>query len=249
MENETNKLPRIYVDHEITKGLSVALNDGQAHHLRGVLRAKDGEKVRIFNGRDGQWLAELSGKSALAIKALRAQSSMQYEVSLLFAPIKKERCSTLIAQTVELGVSELLPIKTQRTQGLAIKALSYDKLVSKTIAACEQSERLSIPKIHRLADLKDAVCKWPKERQLYICLERLDASNSTYISDLQIKNHCGFVVGAEGGFNEQETKWLADFAQNNEHAHTIWLGNEILRSETACALCLSAAKLGLGNEK
>ena len=55
---------RLFVEDGLNAGDAVALTEGQAHYLRNVMRARSGDSVRLFNGRDGEWRAtlDLSGK-------------------------------------------------------------------------------------------------------------------------------------------------------------------------------------------
>ena len=58
-KDEFIKLPRLYVDHELREGHVLALSAPQAHYLRNVLRRSAGDNIRLFNGRDGEWVAAL----------------------------------------------------------------------------------------------------------------------------------------------------------------------------------------------
>jgi 16S rRNA (uracil1498-N3)-methyltransferase len=51
--------PRLYVDAPLDEGAMVALDTAQAHYLTAVLRLKPGDRVLVFNGRDGEWSGTL----------------------------------------------------------------------------------------------------------------------------------------------------------------------------------------------
>ena len=51
---------RLYVTGDLGEGVAVALDEGPAHYLLHVLRAREGNRVALFNGRDGEWLAEIT---------------------------------------------------------------------------------------------------------------------------------------------------------------------------------------------
>ena len=61
--NETFKHPRLHTDHDLIEGQTVALNEDQLHYLKNVMRREDGDTVRVFNGRDGEWLSTLTFES------------------------------------------------------------------------------------------------------------------------------------------------------------------------------------------
>ena len=52
-------IPRLYVDAPLAAGAAIALDGPRGHYLRNVLRREKGASVLLFNGRDGEWLAEI----------------------------------------------------------------------------------------------------------------------------------------------------------------------------------------------
>ena len=84
---------RLYVTTDLAKGMTVPLSEGHAHYLLHVMRAGQGDRLRLFNGRDGEWLAEIAqtSKRGIALMVL-GQTAPQVEVRdiwLAFAPVKK----------------------------------------------------------------------------------------------------------------------------------------------------------------
>jgi len=55
------RVPRLYLEGDLTLGGQLALARGQSNYLRNVLRLPDGAEVLVFNGRDGEWMARLAG--------------------------------------------------------------------------------------------------------------------------------------------------------------------------------------------
>ena len=55
---------RLYVTADLGAGMAVTLDEGQSHYLLHVLRARGGNRVLLFNGRDGEWLAEIAPSGA-----------------------------------------------------------------------------------------------------------------------------------------------------------------------------------------
>ncbi|HVW75523.1 MAG TPA: RsmE family RNA methyltransferase, partial [Rhizomicrobium sp.] len=110
---------RLYVTGDLGADVAVALDEGQAHYLLHVLRARAGNRLLLFNGRDGEWLAEISqtGKRGVTVTCLKqtARQSEVPDVWLAFAPVKKTPSDYLVQKAAELGVSCLLPVFTRRT--------------------------------------------------------------------------------------------------------------------------------------
>lgn len=234
MNNQTNdklfKLPRLYTEEVLNNKGVIALSTGQAHYLNNVLRQKDGEAIRLFNGQDGEWLGVLqnlnkkSGEARLD-KQIIPQPVNTKKIHLIFAPIKKNRLDWLIEKAVELGVSELHPVLTQNTE---VRKLKTERVTHQILEAAEQCERLDIPKLHEVQKLEALFDNWPKDIEIQACLERFDAQ-PIQNTDKDI----AVLIGPEGGFTVEEKEAIAKFAT------PITLGDQILRSETAVIKALS----------
>jgi len=133
---------------------AVTLDEGQSHYLLHVLRAQAGNRVLLFNGRDGEWLAEISlaGKRGVTAKCLtqtKPQSGVP-DIWLAFAPIKKTPSDYLVQKATELGASVLLPVFTRRT---IVSRINEERMTANAIEAAEQSGRLSVPEIREATTL------------------------------------------------------------------------------------------------
>jgi 16S rRNA (uracil1498-N3)-methyltransferase len=233
MSKDYIKCPRLYVDEELIGDAEIIIHDMQAHYLKNVLRKKSGDMVRIFNGRNGEWIAEiadLSKKKILIIlrEKLKEQSASEYKTHLLFAPIKKNRMDILIEKAVELGATDLHPIITQNTES---RKINEDRIRAQIIEAAEQCERLDLPLLHSSLTLDKLLGDWNKPQTLFVALERSDnALRLTKPSD-----HAFILIGPEGGFTEKEQEQL----MAHDAVSTISLGSRVLRAETAALKALS----------
>src|ERR1700712_4958711 len=101
---------RPYVTGDLGEGVALALDEGQAHYLLHVLRAKTGNLVSLFNGRDGEGLPKLPttkrGVPAPCRKLVEAQHGVP-DIWLAFAPVKKTPSDYLVQKAVELGAAVL----------------------------------------------------------------------------------------------------------------------------------------------
>lgn len=199
----------------------------KAHYLKNVMRKEIGEHLRLFNGRDGEWLgeiSELSKKSASITlsERLKDQPELKRRVHGFFPPIKKHRMDFLIEKAVELGVTDLHPVLTEFTD---VRKINEERLQAQILEASEQCERLDIPALHAMKDLKVAANGF--EGIIYSAVERGDYPHIRGI-DFQGDEY-GVLVGPEGGFSDQEVEFLI----NCENVKCISFGEVILRSETA----------------
>lgn len=233
MSDDLYKFPRLYVPETLGQ-TSVPLGENHAHYLRHVLRKAEGDSIRLFNGRDGEWLGQLvlSGKRDAMVnvqKQVKLQPSRTRRVHLLFAPLKKDRLDVLIEKAVELDATDLHPIITDRTE---VREIKTEKLASQIIEAAEQCERLDVPTLHPITKLDKKIVGWTGA-QIFVGLERSDAQSLR--DSLVPDGDCAALVGPVGGWTDAERVFL------NESPNTtpVSLGANVLRSETAVAVMLA----------
>lgn len=146
---------RLYVAGDLGTNRVVVLNEGQTHYLLHVLRARCGNRLLLFNGRDGEWLAEITqagkrGVTATCLKKTEAQAGVP-DLWLAFAPVKKTPSDYLVQKAAELGVSLLQPVFTRRT---IVNRINMERMEANAIEAAEQSGRLSVPEIRESVTLE-----------------------------------------------------------------------------------------------
>jgi 16S rRNA (uracil1498-N3)-methyltransferase len=232
--DEIHKYPRLYVDAGLAEGLSVSLEAGHNHYLRNVLRKQEGDLLRVFNGRDGEWLARISGLGKKAGEAvleerLRVQpDGGKRAVHLYFSPIKKQRMDMLVEKAVELGVTYLHPVIMHRTETRKIKE---DRIRAQIIEAAEQCERLDMPVLEAARSMDEMLAGL--EVCVFACVER--SAETKALGECELGGDVAFLIGPEGGFDPLEVEQL--FA--HEQIVPVSLGENILRAETAAIACLA----------
>lgn len=232
--NDAVALPRLFVNVPLETGNPLALSAEQTHYLKSVLRRPDGSALILFNGKNGEWQATFTfaGKrdgTAIPQHMRRPQPPEATPLHLAFCPIRKERLDFLIEKAVELGVSDLHPVLSQRT---VVRDLNRERIHCQIVEASEQCERLDVPMLHPLRSLSSLMGEWPSAVPLYVALERDGAP--TLISIPRPKAASGLLIGPEGGFTEEEKSWLKTCPSINP----VSLGPRILRSETAALVGL-----------
>lgn len=240
----SRKPPRLYVQTSLChKGQNIELLQNQGHYLKNVLRLSEGSTVLAFDGISGEWESVLryQGKKSLSLTItgkVREQENRR-SLELFFAPIKPHRLSFLIEKAVELDVGVLHPILTEHT---AVRKISLEKMKAQVIEACEQSERLTLPEIHPMKSLQEAVLNWGDRGPLLLCDERRGGENlMTWASSYKEEKPIGLLIGPEGGFSQHEFEFL----DRIDSLQSVHLGRTVLRSETAALVSLSVLSLSV----
>lgn len=239
---------RLFVDAPLASGGLVALERDQSHYLANVMRLKAGDSLTVFNGRDGEWQAEIKevAKRQVTLQAIsqtRAQTS-EPDLWLAFAPIKKARLDFVAQKATELGVSHMVPVMTRRT---IVDRVKTDRMSANAVEAAEQCERLNVPTVGEVVKLEALLADWPAERRLMFCDE--DKSGEAAHTALQsvasksAPGPWGILIGPEGGFDEQERALI----RAHPATVTVSLGPRVLRADTAAMAAISLWQSALGD--
>ncbi|HEY0266482.1 MAG TPA: 16S rRNA (uracil(1498)-N(3))-methyltransferase [Rhizomicrobium sp.] len=231
---------RLYMTGDLGEGAALALDEGQAHYLLHVLRAKPGNFVSLFNGRDGEWLAEIAAAGKRGVSAVcRTQTAAQAatpDIWLAFAPVKKTPSDYLVQKAAELGVSALLPVFTRRT---IVGRINQERMAANAVEAAEQSGRLTVPEIREGVSFDKLLASWPKDRRLLFCDEGGEAQNTTKAMTQAARESrggpCAILTGPEGGFDPAERAQLRALP----FVVPVTLGPRILRADTAALAALA----------
>jgi 16S rRNA (uracil1498-N3)-methyltransferase len=227
---------RLFVDASLEPVGAVTLDEGQSHYLLHVLRAKAGDRVLLFNGRDGEWQGEIAATSKRGVTvALRARTALQTEVPdvwLLFAPVKKTPSDYLAQKATELGARTLQPVFTRRT---IVTRINQERLKANAVEAAEQSARLTVPEIGEAIALEKLLEAWPRERRIFFCDEGGDAKPLAQALHEGGEGPCAILTGPEGGFDPEEREAL----RAHSFVTPVTLGPRILRADTAALAALA----------
>lgn len=235
-DTKFKNLPRLYIDQPLGQGCIATLEIEHVHYLRNVLRREAGDHLRLFNGHDGEWVYELSNLSkkkgaAAAISVLREQPAPEDDLILIFAPLKKPETDLVIQKATELGVTQIYPVIMDHSNTRKIRA---DRLENIIREAAEQSEGLSLPKLHNMQSLPDCLAAVTGATKIYVALERQEDQQS--VKDWPASTGArGVIIGPEGGFSEEERRRFLDAKQITP----LSLGNRVLRAETAAIAALT----------
>ncbi len=232
------RAPRLYTSQTLTADRSVLLEAAPSHHLLKVLRTQTGDPVILFNGDGHEYPATIEGREGkLARLAVSAKLSPQREshlpISLGQGISRGERMDLVMQKAVELGVNEITPLWTARSQ-VQLKGERLEKRLRHwqgvVVAACEQSGRVHLPPLRRPTGLDD----WLQPMTDTTCLI-LHPDAECALPALGRPTQVRILLGPEGGFDSAET-------QRAEAAGFIpvRLGPRTLRTETATLATLAA---------
>lgn len=246
---------RLCVDQPLGPGQCVALTEAQAHYLFGVMREGVGARLLLFNGRDGEWLAEVTEaakrKGALTcLERTRAQDAAP-DLWLMFAPVKRARTDVIVEKAVELGVARLVPVITGFSNA---ERFRRDKAEAHVREAAEQCGALSLPEIADPQPLAQVLSGWDGRRRILWADEAQAGAGSARavlegtalegaVPEAAAPGPWAILVGPEGGFSEAERERLRTLP----FVTPIALGPRILRAETAAIALVALWQAHLGD--
>lgn len=239
--------PRLFVDAPLRAGGAVTLDRQQAHYLVNVLRREAGDRILVFNGRDGEWLGQLRREGRRdAVLDLIEQTRPQTrpgDLHYLFAPLKQARLDYMVQKAVEMGVSLLQPVLTDHTH---VARVNEDRMRANAIEAAEQCGILALPEIASPRPLAATLDGLAAERLLVFCDEDAEVSDPiTAMAPLRTTGlqPLAVLIGPEGGFSDAERKVLL----SRPRVVRLPLGPRILRADTAAVAALALVQSALGD--
>lgn len=252
MTTATKTATRLFVDDALAAGRSLGLDHARSHFLRSVLRLAPGARLAVFNGRDGEWLAEIEGLGkgwcSLNVLAQRRAPAPEPDLWLVFAPVKRARIDFMAEKATELGCSLLQPVMTRFT---AVSRVNEERLAANAREAAEQCERLTVPEVRETVSFGRLLDDWPAERRLMVCAE-WGAARPIAEALQAIREESGagshpqpwaIMTGPEGGFAESEL----DALRKLPFVTPVGLGPRILRADTAALAALACWQAVLGD--
>ena len=231
------RIPRIYIDQALAITDSVLLNENASHYLSKVLRMQEGRELIVFNGQGGEYSAQIKeiGKKQIAIQISQFSEGNRQsplELHLAIGISRGERMDWVLQKATELGVTQIIPLITERTE-VKIKGEKQDKKMQHwqqiIISACEQCQRNLLPILQE----PQAIDNWLKTVSTdyrFVLHHRNDQS----LSESSAPKSVTLLIGPEGGLSEEEI-----ILAENEKFQSLRLGPRVLRTETAPVAAIS----------
>lgn len=243
---------RLHVEHPLAGGQTVPVEGGQAHYLFGVMRLGSGAEVRLFNGRDGEWAAEVAEagrkRGTLTCRHQTAPQGTPPDLWLLFAPVKKDRTDFIVEKAVEMGVARLCPVITEYTNAARVRT---GRMRAQVIEAAEQCGATWVPEVDEPVPLDALIADWDAGRMIMFCDEVAAGSGMTpgveqfVPASGETAGPWAVLIGPEGGFSQKERDWLDRRLEGT--TLRIALGPRILRADTAAVAALTIWQTVLGD--
>ena len=232
------RVSRLFLPISLQPGELLSLDNDSAHYLRSVLRLKKGDALTVFDGQGCEFPSTLT---EMHREFVHIQLGAAHELDLE-SPLKthlglgvsrSERMDFAIQKAVELGVTEITPLFTERSvvqlddSRQKQRVRHWQKIVQ---SACEQCGRNRLPLVH--PPLKLATWIESSEGLRLV----LHPHGGKCLHELERPNHLVTLLsGPEGGFSESERGWAL-----RKGFIPLRLGPRILRSETAALAALSS---------
>ena len=224
---------RLFYSKSLSLNLTDKLDKSQSHYVLKVMRVEKNEVFSLFNN-SGEWEAKILNisKSIVEFNVTRQlrQKENSKELWLAFSPIKSNYFNFMIQKATELGVTKFIPIIFDRT---IVRKINNERLEKIIIEATEQSNRINVPSLEKIQNLKYFIDK--NSKKIELVFTDLNSKNKKIeINKMSDKPLC-IIIGPEGDFSEEERKKILNF----EGVKSIKINDNILRSETAALSTIS----------
>jgi 16S rRNA (uracil1498-N3)-methyltransferase len=231
---------------DFSKKSVIIADSHEIHHIKDVLRLKKGSTIQIFNGQSQQAdvVIEKINESMIEVKvgAVKTNKEGGRKIILACAPPKKGKFEFIIEKCTELGVDEIIPLKTRRTEVVFIGDKMVGKLnrfVAVAVNAAKQSKRLKVPHIYSMMSLEQVLKDLdPKGVHVIPSLH----NHPQHISDVLLKadkeRPVTIFIGPEGDFTPDEVELAVKHG-----CVPVSLGDTVLKVETAAIASVALAKL------
>jgi 16S rRNA (uracil1498-N3)-methyltransferase len=220
------RLHRFYIDTAIYPAKDNSLHSPElVHQFRRVFRLQSGDKVIFFNGSGDDYESEIVSmtKEVIEFRIIETRSvkrQSEKRIALAVSLIKKDNFEWIVQKGTELGVSEFIPLVSDRSEK---KGFNMERARKIMIEACEQSGRGDVPVVREPLSFKDFISNEVRD----IVAFHTEGANFSLESISAIKDIVA-CVGPEGGWTEDEV-----VAFKEKGASVARLGAPVLRAETA----------------
>lgn len=220
----------------------IVVEGSEQEHLKRVLRMKEGDKLiaSINDNYDYYCTIEKMEKtfSILSIdEKVLCKALPKKEITLFQMMPKKEYFDSIVAKSIELGISELYFFKGEYSM---IKEIKLPRFESQIMTACKQCERSKLIKANQIISFDDMLNKLKSYPLVIFANEKEEKPMDEKIFIGQDK--IAIIIGNEAGFSEKEGRQIIDSG-----AKSISLGSRILRCDTAVTSLLSLTNFFTGN--
>ena len=229
-------MPRIFLPLE-ERPETIHIAGEKARYLINVLRSHVGDEIMVFDGKGSSYSAKITSIKNKELFA-RVNRVMPYDVEsklniiLIQGVLKGEKMELIIQKTTELGISDIVPVTTERSQLRETRKGPRWRKIAED--ASRQCGRTRVPRIHDLIPFQEVfapsshLTQRLSESRGLLFWEEGGMNLSETKDALEVCRSLMISIGPEGGFTKEEAR----LAQSNGFLH-VSLGKRILRAETA----------------
>jgi 16S rRNA (uracil1498-N3)-methyltransferase len=217
----------------------VVIRGDEGYHLARILRAKKGQKIRVFNEKGTEFGCVITNIRGTEITAeIREKITSEVEpkirINIVQGLVKPAKMELIIQKCTEIGAASFTPVSTEYS---IAKPNQPDKQLQRwdriALEAAKQSERRRIPPVHSIMSIEEYLSQYHPGLKLY-----MDARDGNppkkAIESAKSDGSAAEIfiaVGPEGGFSPKENSLLS-----GKGFIPIHLGPRVLRTETAAAV-------------
>ena len=216
----------------------IYIEGSDVNHMKNVLRMKVGEEVKVSDGNNRNYLAEVleMNPETVSLKVLEeteTDTELPNRIYLFQGLPKSDKMELIVQKAVELGAYEIIPVETRR----AVVKLDEKKAAKKAerwnaiaASAAKQSGRGLVPEVRDLQNFKSAL-QYAKSLDVSLIpyeLAESIAETKEIIGGIKRGESIGIFIGPEGGFEKEEVQLAV-----SQGIKPVTLGKRILRTETA----------------
>jgi 16S rRNA (uracil1498-N3)-methyltransferase len=242
---------RFFVQPEDVGERELCLRGDEAKHLSRVLRLGPGAQVVAFDGDGHEYIAlverlETDGVVCRILRQTEVQPTQTVTITLGQGLPKAEKFDWVIQKATEVGVSEIVPLITERViphispRHVATKVSRWEKLARE---ACKQSGRATVPHLRPPTPLDTFFVSCQSSELKLVLWEGEDTQSlRTVLAASEQVASVAVVVGPEGGLTAQEV------VRGEAYGFlAVGLGKRILRTETAGLIAVALLQYRFGD--
>jgi 16S rRNA (uracil1498-N3)-methyltransferase len=238
-------MQRIFLFDADLNSRFITIKEDKARYLLSVVRCGIGDRLIISDNMGNSYSSQIikTGKREVTLEILEKQltdSESPLNIKLLQGVLKGEKMDLVIQKATELGVTEIIPVITERSQIRETrKLLRWQKIAEE---ASRQSGRNLIPIVHEAADFEKFFGSSFFPANGIIFWEQGGENLSATVERFRGQKDINVFIGPEGGFSGKEVRTASEkgFFRST-------LGSRTLRAETAAITVISIIQYELGD--
>jgi len=235
-------MARFFAPKENIRGGFIYIDGREARHILNVMRLKEKDKVIVFDGSGAEYrgFIKKTKSTSLTVEIIERRlpkKELLPKITLAQCIPKKQKMDYIVEKATELGVSEIIPIISERVivelneQKAQEKLNRWRKIALEASKQCGRSEIPKIAKVEKFYRSLDRVNDY--DAALLACLSENTIPLEKAISRIQVGSVIVF-VGPEGDFTPEEITMAKD-----TNCRFVYLGRRVLKSDTAPIYILS----------